>query len=89
MTFLYRLSPGACPKSYGMHVAAMADIPSEVICRAEEMSSQFENVIFQRMNKQRQKKEKLFENILKICNNPLSNLSALLSVWRECQTLAK
>lgn len=30
MTFLYKLNPGVCSKSYGMVVAQMAGIPSEV-----------------------------------------------------------
>ena len=30
MTFLYKLQPGACPKSYGMHVASMANIQQNV-----------------------------------------------------------
>lgn len=29
VTFLYRLSPGACPKSYGVNVARLA---GEVLC---------------------------------------------------------
>jgi DNA mismatch repair ATPase MutS len=39
MTFLYRFVPGPCPKSYGMNVARMADIPTPIIKRAESMAS--------------------------------------------------
>lgn len=41
VTFLYKLSPGACPKSYGMNVAAMAGMPEEVVTAAEKASGNF------------------------------------------------
>ena len=31
ITFLYKLRPGACPKSYGVRVAALAGVPKEVL----------------------------------------------------------
>lgn len=31
VTFLYKLTKGVSPKSYGIHVAHMAGIPTEVI----------------------------------------------------------
>ena len=30
VTFLYKLQPGDCPKSYGMNVARLAHIPDQV-----------------------------------------------------------
>ncbi|WVZ64907.1 hypothetical protein U9M48_014354 [Paspalum notatum var. saurae] len=42
VTFLYRLTPGACPKSYGVNVARLAGIPASVLQRASEKSSEFE-----------------------------------------------
>jgi len=42
VTFLYRLTPGACPKSYGVNVARLAGIPTSVLQRANEKSSDFE-----------------------------------------------
>ncbi|KXN72910.1 DNA mismatch repair protein Msh6 [Conidiobolus coronatus NRRL 28638] len=42
VTFLYKLTPGACPKSYGMNVASMAGIPEEIISKAELAAQQFE-----------------------------------------------
>ncbi|MCO5574053.1 hypothetical protein L7F22_027830 [Adiantum nelumboides] len=36
LVFLYKLSPGASPDSYGLHVASLAGLPSTVIERAEE-----------------------------------------------------
>ncbi|RKP38593.1 muts domain V-domain-containing protein [Dimargaris cristalligena] len=42
VTFLYKLVPGVCPKSYGMNVAGMAGIPRSVVDRAETVAEQFE-----------------------------------------------
>ncbi|KAI9142928.1 muts domain V-domain-containing protein [Paraphysoderma sedebokerense] len=42
VTFLYKLTKGACPKSYGMNVANMAGVPRTIIDRAEEVAGQFE-----------------------------------------------
>ncbi|KAJ9075514.1 DNA mismatch repair protein msh6, variant 2 [Entomophthora muscae] len=42
VTFLYKLTQGVCPKSYGMNVASMAGLPSEIIDRAEAKAQEFE-----------------------------------------------
>ena len=36
MTFLYKLTPGSCPKSYGVNVARLAGLPESVLkCAAK------------------------------------------------------
>ncbi|GLT42632.1 hypothetical protein SLA2020_166220 [Shorea laevis] len=42
VTFLYRLTPGACPKSYGVNVARLAGIPDLVLQAAAAKSKEFE-----------------------------------------------
>lgn len=42
ITFLYKLKEGVAPKSFGMHVARMAGVPSSVIDRAEQVAEEFE-----------------------------------------------
>ncbi|XP_013186180.1 probable DNA mismatch repair protein Msh6 [Amyelois transitella] len=42
ITFLYKLSPGACPKSYGFNAARLAGIPKEITRRAHEISKKIE-----------------------------------------------
>ncbi|CAG8467250.1 7721_t:CDS:10 [Acaulospora colombiana] len=42
VTFLYKLVPGVCPKSYGMNVANMAGIPRQIVDRAEVIAAKFE-----------------------------------------------
>lgn len=39
VTFLYKLTPGACPKSYGTNVARLAGLPASVLARAAEVSA--------------------------------------------------
>ena len=50
--FQYRLVPGPCPKSYGLHVAALAGIPAAVCAAADQVGSAFESRVartFQRI----------------------------------------
>ncbi|KAL7752170.1 DNA mismatch repair protein msh6 [Sorochytrium milnesiophthora] len=42
VTFLYKLTPGACPKSYGMNVANMAGLDHQIVERAEQVAHEFE-----------------------------------------------
>ena len=43
VVFLYKLSPGGADKSYGIHVAQIAGMPSPVVQRAEEIMQQLED----------------------------------------------
>ncbi|RHY21767.1 hypothetical protein DYB32_009714 [Aphanomyces invadans] len=45
VVFLYKLADGICPKSYGLNVAKLADLPQEVIDVAAAKSQQFEQVL--------------------------------------------
>ncbi|XP_050237496.1 DNA mismatch repair protein MSH6 [Mercurialis annua] len=44
VTFLYRLTPGACPKSYGGNVARLAGIPDSILQKAAVKSREFEAI---------------------------------------------
>ncbi|XVF72730.1 hypothetical protein PTKIN_Ptkin12aG0143800 [Pterospermum kingtungense] len=44
VTFLYRLTAGACPKSYGVNVARIAGLPDSVLLTAAAKSRDFEAV---------------------------------------------
>ncbi len=39
VTFLYRLTAGGCPKSYGTNVARLAGLPRGLVARAAEVSA--------------------------------------------------
>ena len=42
VTFLYRLVPGACPKSYGVNVARLAGLPAHVLAVAAAKAAELE-----------------------------------------------
>ena len=42
VTFLHKVKPGAVDKSYGIHVAALAKLPTSLIHRAEDILSVYE-----------------------------------------------
>lgn len=42
VTFLYRLTDGACPKSYGASCARLAGLPDAVVRRAAEKAAESE-----------------------------------------------
>ena len=42
ITFLYKLRPGACPKSYGMQVAELAGVPGSVLAAAKRAAAAME-----------------------------------------------
>ncbi|NWW41145.1 MSH6 protein, partial [Panurus biarmicus] len=42
ITFLYKFTEGACPKSYGFNAARLADIPEEVIQKGHRKAKEFE-----------------------------------------------
>lgn len=43
VTFLYKLSEGACPKSYGFNAARLAGIPAHITKRAHDIAVKLEN----------------------------------------------
>lgn len=42
VTFLYRLTAGSSPRSYGLNVAKLARLPVEVLQLAQQRSAEFE-----------------------------------------------
>ena len=42
LTFLYKVEPGVCSKSYGIEVARLADFPQEIVDEAEAISAALE-----------------------------------------------
>jgi DNA mismatch repair protein MSH6 len=57
VTFLYKYSEGACPKSYGFNAAKLAGMPNCIIKRAHEVGSNFDVLVlftsrlcFEKMN---------------------------------------
>jgi len=42
ITFLYKLTEGVCPKSYGFNVASLAGVPKSVVTVARARASMYE-----------------------------------------------
>ncbi|PAA80328.1 hypothetical protein BOX15_Mlig007712g3 [Macrostomum lignano] len=45
ITFLYKLRPGACPRSYGFNAARLAGLPADVVRRAVARARQLERQV--------------------------------------------
>lgn len=55
ITFLYKFTEGACPKSYGFNAARLADLPDQVIRHGSQKAHQLE-----RNNTKKRKFSKIF-----------------------------
>ncbi|MEM7175371.1 MAG: DNA mismatch repair protein MutS [Chlamydiota bacterium] len=60
ITFLHKIVPGSADKSYGIHVAKLANFPAQVIKRAEETLKTLEQAPAQRIRKQKQSDQLTF-----------------------------
>ncbi|XP_034940997.1 probable DNA mismatch repair protein Msh6 [Chelonus insularis] len=67
VTFLYKLTEGACPKSYGFNAARIAGIKADITKRANELASQLE---------QAGKRRNLF---ISLCQSNNSNVKSILT----------
>ncbi len=76
VTFLYKMIPGVCPKSYGLNVAKMAGLKDTIVDRAEHVSSVFEETFLKKQEQVNKRttvarlfQENSVENLLKIWNS--------------------
>ena len=58
VTFLHKVKPGAVDKSYGIHVASLAHLPTSLIDRADEILSVYEK---KNVKKEKYTQTSLFE----------------------------
>lgn len=101
LVFLYKLSPGASPDSYGLHVAALAGLPNTVIQRAERARSIIQSRLSSTFQKNAHRMhfshvhDQWLRTILAASNLNGSSCSAidvedaydtLLCVWHELQS---
>ena len=76
VTFLYTLTDGACPKSYGINVARLAGLPDEVVKRASSFATQLEEQHQSRMlsmplqRSEMQRLQSIRQRMIKDCVNP-------------------
>jgi len=77
MIFLYKLTNGSCPRSYGLNVAQMANIDINIINRAKEMSESYDEIHY----KQNLSKKKEFMNIFLNLMTGQKSPSELKKLW--------
>ncbi|CAN0888815.1 DNA mismatch repair protein MSH6 [Linum grandiflorum] len=95
VTFLYRLTPGACPKSYGVNVARLAGLPEHVLQTAVAKSSEIEALYGKHLKKGTMIKENQGPNyaalgsILNLVNepSPVTGISHLIEHQHQARTL--
>ena len=51
VTFLYSLRGGSCDDSYGLNVARLANLPTEILKRANQKSTEFIKMVDQKTNR--------------------------------------
>lgn len=71
VTFLYKLSEGACPKSYGFNAARLAGVPPVITSRAHEISKKLE---------QETNQKHLFASLCKANGTTIRDLIARLNI---------
>ena len=69
ITFLYKLSQGAAPKSHGFNAAKLAGLPHDIIRAGYAKAKEFEK---------REKKRELFQQFMKVPENS-ADIRLLLS----------
>uniref|UniRef100_A0A182QD49 DNA mismatch repair protein n=1 Tax=Anopheles farauti TaxID=69004 RepID=A0A182QD49_9DIPT len=74
VTFLYRYTDGACPKSYGFNAAKLAGMPAAIIKRAHELSKTVEAEALKR---------KILMKLLK--DAPQSEIKDLVVKFKTCR----
>ncbi|XP_047969957.1 DNA mismatch repair protein MSH6 [Salvia hispanica] len=89
--FLYKLTPGACPKSYGVNVARLAGLPDTVLRKAAAMSQEFEGTYGNKLGATHRWEDKaslIIENLIKITATAESkNIDLLTSLQSRASLL--
>jgi DNA mismatch repair protein MSH6 len=79
ITFLYTLGPGTCPKSFGINVARLASLPTEVLDNAKRVSQEFEQEMAAAHS--RHQDSSYEENVIKAIES--GNWDELERLWHE------
>lgn len=95
VTFLYTLSPGACPKSYGVNVARLAGMPESILQRASARSAELEYLFEDSNRSQNQAVDapdpsvcELLKNLDSVLQDSGTDSNTLLPIWKEATRIA-
>lgn len=91
VTFLYKVCPGACPKSYGVNVARLAGMPESILQRASACSAELE------LSFEEKRKDPVSSKLLKELSHSLEkidgdaskveSLERLMPLWAQAKEL--
>lgn len=97
LTFLHKVKDGSIDKSYGIHVAKLAHLPNQLINRANEILSVYENVVKQEKYVQSElhfdetsKYDDIvnkIKNINVLATSPLESLNILFELKKEIDAI--
>lgn len=76
ITFLYQLTDGPCPKSYGFNAAKLAGIPIDIIRKAHETAKAFET--FGKANR-------LMRSLINDEDKPINELRNIIKTLQSIQ----
>ena len=94
VTFLYSLRGGSCDDSYGLNVARLANLPAEILKRANQKSSEFVKMVDQKASRgvHRATALKLLEDMAATMKRKESGEDVsddLLKLWERAKNLLK
>ena len=103
ITFLHKVKPGSVDKSYGIHVASLAKLPSSLIKRANEILTQYEEKAKTKKEPYKQttllleEEEKVTKNVIEtklatidpLQITPIEALNTLYELKKELKKLDK
>lgn len=92
VTFLYKLADGPCPKSFGINVARLAQLPHEVLVAAKRKSEEFEAALMSSTatSQEDDAKAALALRLLELLDateDDPTQASKLIDLWNEAQAL--
>ncbi|KAK2970286.1 hypothetical protein RJ640_021748, partial [Escallonia rubra] len=85
VTFLYKLTLGECPKSYGVNVARLAGLPDTVLHKAATKSQEFEGMYGKHGKQSKDRSIRTWEDKMAILVQNLVNIAANISCHESAE----
>ncbi|KAF4529903.1 hypothetical protein B566_EDAN015049, partial [Ephemera danica] len=74
VTFLYKLTPGACPSSHGFNAARLAGLPIDLVLTAKQQALKLQSY---------PKKVDIFQKLMKVKRNEENKLKSLVLSFND------
>jgi DNA mismatch repair protein MSH6 len=76
VTFLYKLTPGACPSSHGFNAARLAGLPDDLVLTAKMQALKLQSY---------PKKVEIFQKMMQVKDNDTSEVKNLIKIFNKVQ----